>query len=143
MISNNISVNEKGHLTFASRDTVKLAEKYGLTFEFSNEELYNLYMSLERLDKEWENELKKLKDAKCEEIFEREDLQVAFEQLACYFIFRHFEHGVGFALVSCWVLGMIFSQCESFEQMLDVVRMYSSEIEYSEENTEKVHNLFN
>lgn len=29
MICNNISVNEKGHLTFAGYDTVELAEKYG------------------------------------------------------------------------------------------------------------------
>ena len=29
MICDNISVNEKGHLTFAGYDTVELAEKYG------------------------------------------------------------------------------------------------------------------
>ncbi len=116
----------------------QLAEKYDLKFEFSNDELYNFYMSLERLDKSWEKELEKLKNADGTGIFEREDMQIFFEQLACYFIFRHFESGVGFALLSCWVLGEICSVCESFEKMLDVVRMYSSEIEYSEENTEKV-----
>lgn len=116
----------------------KLAEKYGLKFEFSNKELYDLYMSLEKLDKSWENEIEKLKNANDEDIFKRGDLQILFEQLACYFIFRHFESGVGFALLSCWVLGMIFSSCNSIEKILDVVRMYSSEIEYSEENTEKV-----
>ena len=115
-----------------------LAEKYGLKFWFSNEELYNFYMSLERLDKSWERELLKLKNADCETIFEREDLQIFFEQLACYFVFRHFKIGVSFALLSCWVIGEICSNCENFEQMLDVVRMYSSEIEYCEENTEKV-----
>lgn len=115
----------------------ELAGKYGLKFEFSNEELYDFYMSLERLDKNWENELEKLKNAECEIIFEREELQILFEQLACYFIFRNFERGVGFALLSCWVIGAIFSACESDEQMLDVVRMYSSEIEYGEENIKK------
>ncbi len=29
MICNNISINEKGHLTFAGRDTIDLAQKYG------------------------------------------------------------------------------------------------------------------
>jgi len=115
-----------------------LAEKYGFKFGFSNQELYDLYMSLERLDPAWENELEKLKNAHGTAVFEREDLQIFFEQLACYFIFRHFEKGVGFALISCWVLGAICSKCETFEQMLDIVRMYSSEIEYSEENTERV-----
>ena len=116
----------------------KLAEKYGIKFELSNEELYNFYMSLEKLDKSWEKELEKLKNAENETIFKREDLQIFFEQLACYFIFRHFESGVGFALLSCWVLGAISSGCESFEEILDVARMYSSEIEYCEENVEKV-----
>lgn len=120
-----------------------LAKRYDLKFEFSNEELYNFYMSLERLDKDWEIELKNLKNAEGEAIFEREDLQILFEQLACYFIFRHFENGASFALLSCWVLGAIFSSCETLEQMLDVVRMYSSEIEYSEENVEKVRDFFN
>ncbi len=115
-----------------------LAEKFGMEFRFSNEELYSLYMSLERLDKAWEEELQKLKVKEDTKIFEREDLQIFFEQLACYFIFRHFESGVGFALVSTWVLGIICATCETEEEMLDAVRMYSSEIEYSEENTQKV-----
>ncbi|MBE7026214.1 MAG: hypothetical protein E7410_01405 [Ruminococcaceae bacterium] len=116
----------------------ELAQKYGFEFDFSNEKLYNLYMSFEKLDKSWEEELEKFKKADGADILKREDLQIFFEQLACYFIFRHFESGVGFALISCWVLGMICSKCDSFEQMLEVARMYSCEIEYSEENAKKV-----
>ncbi len=115
-----------------------LAKKYSFEFEFSNEELYDFYMSLERLDKSWETELKKLKNAECEDIFKREDLQIFFEQLACYFVFRHFKRGVGFTLLGCYVVGAISSFCDNFEQMLDVARMYSAEIEYCEENTKKV-----
>lgn len=121
----------------------KLAEKYGLKFQFSNEFFYNFYMSLERLDKSWGNELKKLKNSESMSVFKREDLQIFFEQLACYFIFRHFGSGVGFTLLSCWIVGAICSDCESFEEMLDVARMYSSEIEYCEENTQKVISFFN
>lgn len=116
----------------------KLCQKYGFEFKFNNEELYDFYMSLERLDKSWENELKKLKNANGVDVFKREDLQIFFEQLACYFIFRHFGSGVGFAILSCWVIGAIISSCDNLEEMLDVVRMYSSEIEYCEENTQKV-----
>ncbi len=115
-----------------------LAERYGLCFEFSNEELYSFYMSLERLDQSWDRELDKLRVARGTEIFFRNDLQIFFEQLACYFTFRHFQSGVHFILLSCWVLGAICSSCESFEEMLDIARMYSSEIEYCEENTEKI-----
>lgn len=116
----------------------KLSEKYGLKFEFQNDMLCDFYMSLERLDKSWEDELKKLKNADSITIFEREELQIFFEQLACYFIFRHFKSGVGFALLSLWVIGMLCSSCEKYDKMFDVVRMYSSEIEYSEENIQKV-----
>lgn len=115
-----------------------LAKRYGYKFEFSNEALYEFYMSLERLDTGWEKELKKLKNSVIDNIFEREEMQIFFEQLACYFVFRHFSRGVGFALLSCWVIGVISSHCENLKKILDVVRMYSSEIEYCEENVEKV-----
>jgi len=115
-----------------------VCQKYGYEFKFSNEELYDFCMSLERLDESWENELKKLKNADVSEVFKREDLQIFFEQLACYFTFRHFQSGVGFVILSCWVIGAIISSCDNFVKMLDVVRMYSSEIEYCEENTQKV-----
>lgn len=115
----------------------KLAEKYGMKFEFYNGELYKFYMSLERLDEGWEAKLLKLKVAEGADVFEREDLQILFEQLACYFIFRHFERGAGFALLGVWVIGMIASKCETVEEIFDIVRMYSSEIEYSEENLEE------
>ncbi len=116
----------------------KLSDKYGYEFQFSNKELYDFYTSLERLDESWENVLKKLLSTEGVSVFEREDLQVFFEQLSCYFIFRHFESGVGFTLLSCYALGAICSACESVDEMLDAVRMYSCEIEYSEENTQKV-----
>lgn len=38
MICDNISVNEKGHLTFAGYDTVELAEKYGTPFYLMDED---------------------------------------------------------------------------------------------------------
>ncbi len=124
-------------LTFYER-LKKVAEKYGEEIDFSNKELYDLYMSLERLDEKWEEELKKLENAVDNSIFEREDTEIFFEQLACYFVFRHFEKGVGFALLSCLLIGRICTFLESTEQMIDVARMYSSEIEYSEENIEKI-----
>ena len=39
MICNNVSVNEKGHLTFAGFDTVELAEKYGTPLYLMDENL--------------------------------------------------------------------------------------------------------
>ena len=116
----------------------RLAEKYGLSWELSGDELYRLYAPLERLDKSWDKELEHLREPRDITALEREDAQIFFEQLACYFVFRHFDGGMGFALIGCLVLGAICADCESIDQMLDKARMYSSEIEYSEENTQKV-----
>lgn len=117
----------------------KFSRKYGYEFSFSTRELYDFYLSLERLDENWTKKLEKLLCANVTQVLEREDTQIFFEQLSCYFIFRHFQNGVGFALLSLFVLGAICSTCTSVEEMLDVVRMYSCEIEYSEENTKKVN----
>ena len=38
MICDNLSVNKKGHLTFAGFDTVELAEKYGTPLYLMDEE---------------------------------------------------------------------------------------------------------
>ena len=38
MICDNLGINEKGHLTFAGRDTVELAEKYGTPAYIMDEE---------------------------------------------------------------------------------------------------------
>ena len=73
--------------------------------------------------------------------------QILFEQLAVYFIFRHlnkalsdgdYKSKVRFALMSCYLIGAVCSlnKCRNIENIFDIVRMYSAEIEYSEENTD-------
>ena len=115
----------------------KLAKSIG--FDFYSKEVYNLYISLERLDEKWSTELERIKNFD-KSIFKDEKFQLFFEQLGCYFIFRHFKGDVEeikFALLSCYVIGALCIG-QDFEKALDVVRMYSSEIEYSEDNTEKI-----
>ncbi len=120
-------------------DRIKtLAQRYNIRFDFSGDELYKLFLPLERLDDAWEKELEKLKLSKSLDIFERGDLQIFFEQLACYFVFRHFQSGIVFPILSVVTIALICSGCKTFEEMFGAVRMYSSEIEYSEENTEKL-----
>lgn len=124
---------------------VRLAKEYGFEFEFDLGKLYDLFMSFERLDENWTAELLKLRGFSFDEsVFEDEKYQLVFEQLAVYFIFRHFEKegGVKFALCSCFVIGAIISATEKidFEKISDIVRMYSSEVEYSEDNTDKLLN---
>ncbi len=129
---------------------LSLSEKFGLKFEFSLEELLNKYLSLEILDKAWIKEVERLKDTGFDGgIFRKDEYQTIFEQLAVYFIFRHLtgaiEDGdyakrVKFALISCYFLGALL-QSNNGEKIIDIARMYSAEIEYSEENTKAIMNI--
>ncbi len=127
-----------------------LAEEYGQKFEYSLDMLLEKYKSLEILDKAWVAEIDKLKDAEFDcEIFKEDEYQTIFEQLAVYFIFRHlaggiedgnYEKRVKFALISCYFIGALFccNMPVTQDKMIDIVRMYSSEIEYALENTEGI-----
>ena len=42
---------------------------------------------------------------------------------------------IGFVLISCYLIG---AMVQSGKDMEDVVRMYSSEVEYSEENMDAI-----
>ena len=126
-----------------------LARAYGLNFDFEPDELINEYLSLERLDENWTEELEKLKGKTLDKgIFDK--YPICFEQLAVYFIFRHLSEAlydgdirgkVNFTLKGCFLLGMMWSLNEDKEKMFDLVRMYSSEVEYSEENLEKMRGI--
>lgn len=130
-------------MTISSRFE-KLVEKYGINFDFTGKYVYNIYNDLERLDEKWNQELEKLKSASFNEGMV-DNFAVLCEQLACYFIFRHFKmdtdykKSVWFAVLSCYVIAYLCTVCDGeFETVADIVRMYSSEIEYSEDNMEKM-----
>lgn len=131
----------------------EISEKFGFKFEFSLKNLVEKYKSLEILDSVWPEELDKIRDMDFDgEIFADNTYGLIFEQLAVYFIFRHlsgaiikgdYEKRVKFALISCYIIGALISYNMplSKDRMIDIVRMYSSEIEYAEENTEAVMNI--
>ncbi len=121
-----------------------LSEKFGFKFsDFSLYELCEKYISLERLCGDWGDILKKAKKHVFNfKIFEKEEFQKPFENLACYFVFRHFcdamwdgeiKTRVKFILAGCFMIGALCSALG--EDIEEIARMYSSEIEYSEENT--------
>ena len=128
----------------------ELAEKFGLRFDFSLNTLYESYLSLERLDVSWTKELERLADFSFDKkVFLKKEMQLLFEQLGVYFIFRHltgafsdgnYESKVKFALLSCYIIGALFQSYKyiELEKMVDIVRMYSAEIEYCEENINSV-----
>ncbi|MBR6618889.1 MAG: flagellin lysine-N-methylase [Clostridia bacterium] len=108
------------------------------------------YSSLERLDKEWEEKLILLKSTN--HFFIETEFQTAFEQLLVYFLYRHMPLAlydgdvvskVGFAIISVKIIAAIFSQleCKSIDTLADLARMYSAEIEYSDENPERIFEI--
>ena len=135
-----------------SKRIEKLFSEFSLSFpEKTFQEWAELYLSLERLEDGWTNLLQKLSVAdEC-----REELgtqwEIPFEQLLCYFIYRHLTDAV---LDGCYRERILFSVLSTFivysissakkaqegeftmDDLVEIARLYSSEIEYSEENTD-------
>ncbi len=120
-----------------------LAKKYGLSFDFNLKEVAEKYLTLQRLDEMWTKELEDIKmyDFKGN-IFKVKDLEIMFEQLAVYFVFRNFKgakNEIYFVLISCYLVGALWEKYnKDFEKMTDIARMYSAEVEYCIENIEKI-----
>ncbi len=97
-----------------------------------------VYLKLERLDDAWTQVL----SAARKNAYMPTDLQR--EQLLCYFIYRHTADGIydgslqarlQFCLHAAALICALSTDASSF---LDIARMYSAEIEYSEENIKKL-----
>lgn len=110
----------------------------------------SVYLSLERLDPLWSEELIKWQNAPAsawEEPMEQFDKE--FRNLICYFLYRHLpgytdlinlQARIQFAFLSYRVVRVLCAVRENctLADLLDIARMYSAEIEYSEENTARI-----
>lgn len=112
-------------------------------FEKSSEMLLNL----EKLSKERDKYFKHVNGGKPEdfEIIDNPLWQKAFTNLILYFLYRHFKNAniykFKFALFCFKTIAVIFAKCEkNTETLIDIARVFSAEIEYSEENTEQILN---
>ncbi len=113
----------------------------------SFQEWVDFFLSLERLNPKWTDVLNDCKKGSisggC-----TADFSVEFEQLLVYFIYRHIADGIYdgmflerilFALLSSMMIETIFNCGEqTFENLCEIARLYSCEIEYSEDNMSKV-----
>lgn len=126
--------------------------------ERSNAEWADIFLSMERLDENWTGLLLKIKNAPefSDALTFENEFETAFEQLLWYFIYRQFslsaEDGrlnerLVFAVESCLFIKRICAFHEKTYGSLDLndvveyCRMYSSEMEYSEENVENYLNF--
>ena len=101
---------------------------------------YGVFCGLERLDHEWDSYLTRIKCGI--DIKKDTTLDTAYEQLLVYLIYRHFldaqyddmikERVLFAALVYKVIKAMNMSN--TLSELIDIARLYSSEIEYSDEN---------
>lgn len=113
--------------------------------EKSPEQWAELFLSLERMDSGWTELLSKLRNAKPQS-FEYDSRS---DRLLSYFLFRHVAGAYGdgniqgrvlFAVLSVYIINLLCSVC-GFDRIYDIARLYSAEVEYSEENTDVLINL--
>jgi len=128
----------------------EIFNKFKLTIS-KNIELFELLNNLEILDGNWTNRIKILNNQ--DEInidnFNEIDIDIV-KRLSIYFINRYipkmeslfddrFLNFISFSLLV--ILSIISKETNKFENIVDVCREYSEEIEYSEDNVNKVISL--
>ena len=99
------------------------------------------YLSLERMDENWTALLQSAENAVEAEHFLKDDIPA--EQILVYFLYRHLSdlsedisHAIAFAVFSVKFIRALCARCQAdFHATIEICRLYSSEIEYSEENT--------
>lgn len=122
--------------------------------QFGVSELAELFLSMEQLEPEWTERLRALEaEGEAPELKAYANAAAAFsveyEQLLCYFIYRHFasdaeKYGTaaaaGAALLSVGMISALHALQYAiqgrieFRERVEIARQYSAEIEYSDEN---------
>ena len=138
-----IKLIERGELSLREK-LLKLEDEYSVRTDiYSDSEWIDIYSELEILDSEWENLLKNA-DVNVENDISA--FEVYFERFLKYLVFRHVSGSqsfdnlrarLGFAILSAKIVMRIFARENLLtkERLFDIIRLYSSEIEYSEDNT--------
>ena len=111
----------------------------------------DVYLSLEHLTSEWPVLLGKMKTSylTASDILSKKEYNKPFQNLLHYFIFRHFTPSdlyedkramIGASLLSVLVITAVFfiNGNLNTQSFLDISRLYSSEIEYSDTNFERL-----
>ena len=106
---------------------------------FEAETLRSLYLGLERLDEEWTRRLTGLVPVELEPSLSR----LPYARLAEYFVYRHFatapdEYEAALRLQFAFLSTKLVCALDRLSGDMDSARLYSSEIEYSDENVDKI-----
>ena len=122
--------------------TVPLAERLPAPVG-SPAEWAAFYFNLERLDPHWNDLLKELQKVNQWQLSPEQELPL--EQLAVYLIYRHLADGfwegdlqarIAFTALRVWMIATLTVCADT--PLEEVARLYSAEIEYSDENLLKI-----
>ena len=102
-------------------------------------------LTLERLDEAWTAQLELLRDAPAPETKLPDEWAVHFEQLLVYFLYRHMpgalddgdvQGRLAFAVLGWKIIRRLFllQGEQTLDTLVETARLFSSEIEYSDEN---------
>jgi lysine-N-methylase len=127
----------------------KMMDSLGITLP--DIDLAGKLLSLERLEDIWDTYLFSLASAD-KRVWEEEmpSFDAEFRNLLLYFLYRHLPSAtcvaeakarVGFAYLSYRIVRALCAKTEDAD-IYEIARLYSAEIEYSEENTEKLFALW-
>ncbi|WP_405729775.1 flagellin lysine-N-methylase [Anaerotignum sp.] len=113
----------------------------------------DIYLELERLESDWTDRLEELKqtDLSKAPVLDTPEWEIAFEQLLVYFLYRQlpfalddgeYEARAAFCVLSyriirdlCRVHAVLHGSVD-LDDLVEISRQYSAEIEYSDENVE-------
>lgn len=120
--------------------------------KLSKDEWVDLFLSLERLDDYWSVVLNQLKETEIGDIEIPEIFNKQFENLLKYFTYRHItvendSEMIFFVLTSYNLIEMLCKMhikyyCDlTSDDIVEYCRLYSSEIEYSDENINRIIEL--
>lgn len=133
------SILQDGTLKFDIRID-KMLETVGAKLPYDTD-WFSVFNKLEKLDNTWDEYLLRIKDGICPTATDN-TLDTAYEQLVVYLIYRHLidcqyddkirERVLFAALIYKVVKTMNYSN--TLEELLEIARMYSCEIEYSDKN---------
>ena len=127
----------------------RIAGKAGISLpEIRIAEWKDFFLSLERLDEAWSAELERL-IAPSSPLPETPEWETAFEQLAVYLLQRHLAGALedddlsGRIAFAVLCTQLVRSLCEthadiSIDGLCELARMFSAEIEYSDENIQAI-----
>ena len=133
-------------LDFLQNRSLPLKYRLNELCTLPDKDYFAFFSSLERLSGEWDSYLELLK---CEAA-DISAFDTVFEQLAVYFLLRHSAEslhiGAFMSGLSVYIIQKISAALKhkngtlTLDEIIEICRMYSSEIEYSDENVEKIVN---